>query len=76
MTIWAYVFVTTAKPRAAVQAMRKIAGVARADALFGTPEAIAIVEGDDLGSMDAAIDRIVALPEVVSTDTRVARWIE
>jgi DNA-binding Lrp family transcriptional regulator len=74
--VWAYVFITTSKPRAAVQAMRKIAGVVRADALFGTPDAIAIVEGEDIRSMDSVIDRIVALPEVISTDSKVARWID
>ena len=56
--------------------MRKIPGVVRADGLFGTPDAIAIVEGDDIGSMDAVIDRIVEVPEVNGTDSKVARWID
>lgn len=78
MTVWAYVFITTTNPgpRKAVQAIRKIPGVVKADALFGTPDAIAIVEGGDLHEMDAVIDAIVELPEVVATDTKVARWIE
>jgi hypothetical protein len=50
--------------------------VAKADALFGAPDAIAIVEGDDIASMDSVIDAIVALPEVVATDSKVARWID
>jgi hypothetical protein len=50
--------------------------VARCDALFGSPDAIAIVEGADIASMDAVIDRIVEVPEVIATDSRVARWIE
>lgn len=76
MKVWAYVFITTKQPRRVVQAIRKIAGVAKADALLGTPDAIAIVEGDDIASMDAVIDRIVEVPEVVATDSKVARWIE
>jgi len=76
LKVWAYVFITTKQPRRVVQAIRKIAGVAKADALLGTPDAIAIVEGDDIASMDAVIDRIVEVPEVVATDSKVARWIE
>lgn len=77
MSIEAYVFVTTTNPgpRAACQAIRRLPGVVRADALFGTPDVIAIVSGDDLASMDAAIDRIAELPEVTATDSKVARWI-
>ena len=76
MKVWAYVFITTKQPRKTVQAIRRIAGVVKADALFGTPDAIAIVEGDDIATMDAAIDRIVEVPEVVATDSKVARWID
>lgn len=76
MQAWAYVFITTSQPRKVVQAARKIPGVSKADALFGTPDAIAIVEGEDIASMDAVIDRIVALPGVLATDSKVARWIE
>ncbi len=76
MKVWAYVFVTTKQPRKTVQAMRKIPGVIKADALFGTPDAIAIVEGDDIASMDAVIDRLVEIPEIIATDSKVARWIE
>jgi DNA-binding Lrp family transcriptional regulator len=73
--VWAYVFITTRQPRKVVQAIRQIPGVAKADALFGSPDAIAIVEGEDIASMDAVIDRIVELPEVDHTDSKVARWI-
>jgi DNA-binding Lrp family transcriptional regulator len=76
MKVWAYVFVSTKQPRKTVQAMRRIPGVLKADALFGTPDAIAVVEGDDLAAMDAVIDRIVEIPEVLSTDSKVARWID
>lgn len=48
-------------------------GVVRADALFGTPDVVAIVEADDLAAMDAVIDSIVGVPEVVGTDSRVVR---
>jgi DNA-binding Lrp family transcriptional regulator len=76
MKVWAYVFITTKQPRKTVQAARKIPGVVKADALFGTPDAIAIVEGEDIAAMDAVIDRLVEIPEVVATDSKVARWIE
>lgn len=78
MNYWAYVFITTTNPgpRKAVQAIRQIPGVVKADALFGTPDVIAIVEGSDLQEMDAVIDQIVELPEVLGTETKVARWID
>jgi DNA-binding Lrp family transcriptional regulator len=76
LKVWAYVFISTKQPRKVVQAVRKIPGVVKADALFGTPDAIAIVEGDDIASMDAVIDRIVEVPGVSGTDSKVARWIE
>lgn len=76
MTVWAYIFITTRSPRKVVQAVRNIPGVVKADALFGTPDAIAIVEGDDIASMDVVIDKIVEVPGVVATDSKVARWID
>jgi hypothetical protein len=59
-----------------VRAIRQIPGVVKADGLFGSPDAIAIVEGDDIATMDAVIDRIVEVPGVVGTDSKVARWID
>ncbi|KAB2865535.1 MAG: Lrp/AsnC family transcriptional regulator [Anaerolineae bacterium] len=76
MKVWAYVFITTQQPRKVVQAIRTIPGVVKADALFGTPDVIAIAEGEDIASMDAVIDKIVAVPEVLGTDSKVARWIQ
>lgn len=78
MVVQAYVFVTTTNPgpRAACLAIRKIPGVVRADALFGGPAVIAIVEGRDLAEMDAPIDAIVKLPMVVDTETHVVRAVE
>jgi hypothetical protein len=76
MKTWAYVFITTNQPRKVVQALRQIPGVVKADALFGTPDAIAIVEGADIAAMDAVIDRMVEVPGILGTDSKVARWIE
>jgi hypothetical protein len=76
MNVQAYVFITSKMPRKTVQAMRQIAGVVKADALFGTPDVIAIVEGSDIRSMDAVIDRIVEIPGIIATDSKVARWID
>lgn len=75
--VWAYVFVDTENPgpKRVVAAIRALPGVVRADALFGTPDVIAIVEGDNIAEMDAVIDRIVKIPGVTDTDSRVARWI-
>jgi hypothetical protein len=47
-----------------------------ADALFGSPDVVAIVAGDDIARMDAVIDRIAALRLIGATDTKVARWID
>ncbi len=76
MNTWAYIFITTKEPRKVVQAVRKIPGVLKADALFGSPDAIAIVEGSDIRTMDLVIDRIVEVPGVLGTDSKVARWID
>lgn len=76
MKVWAYVFITTRQPRKVVQAVRQIEGVVKADGLFGSPDAIAIVEGEDITSMDAVIDRIVEVPDIDGTDSKVARWID
>jgi hypothetical protein len=49
--------------------------VVRADALFGTPDVIAIVEGNDIAEMDGVIDRITELSGVLDTDSKVIRWV-
>ena len=74
--VWAYVFITTKQPRKVVQTVRKIPGVVKADGLFGIPDAVAIVEGSDIASMDVVIDRIAEVPDVIATDSKVARWID
>jgi DNA-binding Lrp family transcriptional regulator len=76
--LWAYVFVDTENPgpKRVVREIRKLDGVVRADALLGTPDVIAIVEGSDLAEMDSAIDRIAELPGVIDTESKVARWID
>ena len=76
--IWAYVFVDTVNPgpKRVVREIRKLPGVVRADALFGTPDVIAIVEGEDITEMDAVIDRIAELDGVVDTESKIARWID
>lgn len=74
--VWAYVFITTRQPRKVVQAVRKIPGVVKADGLFGIPDVIAIVEGSDIAFMDVVIDRIAEVPDVIGTDSKVARWID
>jgi len=75
MTTEAYVFITTATPRAVCRAVRRVPGVTRCDALFGSPDVIALVGGEDIASMDAVIDLIVAVPGVAATESKVLRWI-
>jgi DNA-binding Lrp family transcriptional regulator len=77
-TVWAYVFVDTENPgpKRVVREIRGLPGVVRADALLGTPDVIAIVEGEDIAAMDAVIDQIAELPGVLDTESKVARWID
>jgi Lrp/AsnC ligand binding domain len=77
MKVQAYVFIDTENPgpKRIVGEVRKIAGVVRADALFGTPDVIAIVEGDDIATMDAVIDQIAELSGVHDTDSKVIRSV-
>ncbi len=77
MKVQAYVFIDTENPapKMIVTEVRKIAGVVRADALFGAPDVIAIVEGDDIATMDAVIDQIAEPSGVRDTDSKVIRWV-
>jgi DNA-binding Lrp family transcriptional regulator len=77
MKVQAYVFIDTKNPgpKRVVGEVRKIAGVVRADALLGVPDVIALVEGDDIASMDAVIDRIAELDGVIDTESKVVRWV-
>lgn len=63
--VWAYVFVTTRERRKVVQSIRKIRGVVKSDALFGSPDVIALVEGNGIAIMDSVIDRISLIPKVL-----------
>lgn len=73
---WAYVFITTRQPRKVLRVVRRIPGVVHADALFGSPDLIAIVSGRDIAAMDAVIDRIAEVRDIAATDSKVARWID
>ncbi|HYJ70147.1 MAG TPA: Lrp/AsnC ligand binding domain-containing protein [Nocardioidaceae bacterium] len=75
MAVQAYVFVscTNPGPRATCLAVRRMDGVVRADALFGGPPVVAVVEGDDLAALESVIDGIVDLPMVTDTETHVVR---
>ncbi|HJW48265.1 MAG TPA: Lrp/AsnC ligand binding domain-containing protein [Candidatus Limnocylindria bacterium] len=75
--VQAYVFVDTVNPgpKRVVGELRSIPGVVRADALFGVPDVIALVEGDDIAAMDTVIDRIAELDGVVETESKVVRWV-
>jgi len=76
MDTWAYVFITTRFPKRTLPLVRRIPGVVHADALFGSPDIVAIVSGHDLAAMDAVVDRIAELPDVLGTDSKVARWLD
>jgi DNA-binding Lrp family transcriptional regulator len=77
MKAQAYVFLDTVNPgpMRIVKEVRKIPGVVRADALFGVPDLIVLVEGDDLAAMDEVINRIVELDGVVDSESKVIRWV-
>ena len=77
MKAQAYVFIDTVNPgpMRVVAEVRKIAGVVRADALLGVPDVIAIVEGDDIGGLEAPINQIAELHGVIDTETKVVRWV-
>ncbi len=75
--VQAYVFVDTRNPgpKRVVGDPRRIPGVVRADALFGVPDNIALVEGHDVAAMDSVIDRIAELDGVIDTEAKVVRWV-
>ncbi len=66
MLTWAYVFITSRQPKKVLRLLRRVPGVVHADALFGSPDVIAIVAGHDIAEMDAVIDRIAAIPLVAA----------
>jgi Lrp/AsnC ligand binding domain len=76
MRCWAYVFISTRQPKKVLRQVREITGVIHADAIFGTPDVIAIVVGDDIAKMDAVIDQVAEIPDITQTDSKVARWID
>lgn len=76
MRVWSYVFITTRQPKRVLRAVRQLRGVVHADAIFGSPDVIAIVSGADIAAMDAVIDAIAEVPDVGATDSKVARWID
>jgi hypothetical protein len=76
MQTWAYVFINTRQPKKVLSKIRKISGVVHADALFGSPDIIAIVAGSDIKNMDSVIDKIAEIPLIISTDSKIARWID
>ena len=76
MNTWAYIFITSRQPKKALRQIRQISGVIHADALFGSPDLIAIVQGSDIASMDAVIDAIAEVPDILGTESKVARWID
>lgn len=74
-TVWAYVFISSRHPKRLLAKVRAVSGVIHADALFGTPDLIAIVAGEDVKRMDEVIDRIADLDDVSGLETKVARWL-
>lgn len=58
-----------------VAEVRKDFGVVRADALFGVPDIMVLVEGDDLAAIDEVINNIVELDGVVDCECKVIRWV-
>jgi hypothetical protein len=63
--VLAYVFIRAERPCEVIERVRRIRGVLMADALRGSSEAIAVVEGRDLEELEALVERIKSLPGVV-----------
>jgi hypothetical protein len=76
MNTWAYIFITSSQPKKVLRIIRKIEGVVHADAIFGTPDIISIVKGKDISDMDSVIDKIAEVPDIINTDSKIARWID
>ena len=76
MDTGAYVFITTRQPKKTLPKIRAISGLTHADALFSTTDIVAIVRGEDSASMDRVIDDIAELPEIIGTESKVARWLD
>jgi hypothetical protein len=74
--IWAYVFITTSQPKNVVRKVRQIPGVLHGDALFGSPDVIAVVAGSSIAEMDAVIDSIALVEGIQATDSKVARHLD
>lgn len=70
-----YLHFHTASPQSGTSHSHNSAG-GQSRCGFWDADAIAIVEGEDIASMDAVIDKIVEVPEVLGTDSKVARWIQ
>ena len=64
MSVWAYVFITSRHPKRLLPKVSALVGVVHADALFGNPDIIAIVVGDNINLMDEVVDRIAEIEDV------------
>jgi len=72
----AYVFVECDDdPAEVVRSLRDLAGVKRADGLFGATEVMALIEAPDLAALDQVIIDIRDVDGVEFTDTRIIRDI-
>ena len=76
MQTWAYIFINTRQLKKVLGKIRKISSVVHADAILGSPDIIAIVAGSDIINMDSVIDKIAEIPLIISTDSKIARWID
>jgi DNA-binding Lrp family transcriptional regulator len=55
--------------------VRRVPGVLRADALFGAPDIMALIEGESIEQLDHVIDGIGALDGVEESETKIIRWV-
>jgi len=70
--VGAYVFIRAEHPAQVIAQVRRIRGVVKADALQGSSEAIAVVEGASLERLEALIGRIKSLPGVLAAKSKLA----
>ncbi len=74
MSIHAYMLVETDRDAVEfVRQARKLSGVIAAHALFGSLDAIVLLEAPDLPGLEEVVGRAHRLPGLKSGDTRIAR---
>jgi len=68
----AYVFVSCAQPKRIVQALRRLPGVVKADALLGASEAVLVVERNNFEALQTLLSEVQSTPGVRKISVKLA----